>query len=149
MNESAILKKLKSMAETVGVFKRVCGYEPRGQPGNGLTLSLISGPLTTVGSSGLASASLRWQVDGMVYLPMNKDPPENIDILLTAAARKYLVVLCADFTLGGLVRCIDVHGWEGEKLNATPGYIDANDKLYRVCRLTIPLLINNVLALEP
>ena len=144
LNPDAVLGKLASIGQATGLFigGGVKRYEPRGQPPNGLTLSLISGPMRPIRSSGLNNASLRWQIDGMIYLPMKVDPPDDIDVRLTKAAAGYLQALCAQFTLGGLVRCIDVFGSDGEELNATPGYLEANDKTYRVERLMIPLLIN-------
>jgi hypothetical protein len=124
-------------------------YEPRGQPPNGVSLSLISGSLAATTSSGLNTASLRWQVDGMVYLPFHLDPPENIDAILMNAAGGYCEALCAQFTLGGLVRMIDVFGSEGERLSATAGYLEQDKKLYRVNRLIIPLIINSKWTLTP
>lgn len=142
LDTKAILAKLASIGKAAGLFVKVSKFEPRGQPGNGVTLSLISGPMRPIASSGLNNASLRWQIDGRVYLPMNYEPQEDADSLLTAAAAKYLEALCGQFTLGGLVRCVDVFGSDGEPLSATPGYIEHNDKLYRVITLEIPLLIN-------
>lgn len=151
LDADAILGRLASIAAATGLFVGggVKRYEPRGQPANGLTVSLISGPKRPIRSSGLNSASLRWQVDGMIYLPMKVDPPDDIDVRLTMAAAGYLQALCAQFTLGGLVRCIDVFGSDGEELNATPGYIEENGKTYRVERLMIPLLINQKWTLMP
>lgn len=145
----AILKKLQSIAEASGLFGGVKRYEPRGQPANGLQLSLIAGPMTAIQSSGLNNASLRWQIDGMIYLPMHLDPPENIDVMLTQAGAGYMKELAGQFTLGGLVRCIDLFGSDGERMTATPGYLDRDGKIYRVERLMIPLLINQKWTLTP
>ena len=151
LNAEAILGKLASIGKSTGLFPGggVKRYEPRGQPANGLTLSLISGPKRPIRSSGLNNVSLRWQIDGMIYLPMKITPPDDIDVRLTEASAGYLQALCAQFTLGGLVRCIDVLGSDGEELNATPGYLEANEKTYRVERLMIPLLINQKWTLTP
>lgn len=142
LDTKAIMSKLATIGLASGLFVKVSKYEPRGQPGNRVTLSLISGPLRPITSSGLNNASLRWQIDGRVYMPMNTEPAGDLDVVLTAAAAKYMEALCGQFTLGGLIRCIDVFGSDGEPLSATPGYIDHNDKLYRVITLEIPLLIN-------
>lgn len=139
-----IMAKLVTIAKTSGMFPGgVKRFEPRGQPPSGLSLSLISGPLSATTTSGLNTASLRWQVDGMIYLPINVDPPENIDVVLMNAAAGYLESLCGQFTLGGLVRHIDIYGSEGDRLSATPGYLEHDQKLYRVNRLVIPLIINS------
>jgi hypothetical protein len=142
LDTRAILTKLAGIGKASGLFVKVDKFEPRGQPGNGVTLFLISGPMRAITSSGLNNASLRWQIDGRLYTPMNYEPASELDAVLTAAASKYLEALCAQFTLGGLVRCIDVFGSDGEPLSATPGYLGQNDKVYRVVTLEIPLLIN-------
>ena len=149
LDPDAVIGKLASIAKATGLFAGVKRYEPRGQPPNGLNLSLIAGQMGPIRSSGLNNASLRWEIDGMIYLPLKVDPPDNIDVLLTTAAAGYLQALCAQFTLGGMVRCIDVFGSDGEGLQATPGYLEANDKTYRVERLMIPLLINQKWTLTP
>ena len=142
LDTKAILAKLATIGKASGLFVKVDKFEPRGQPGNGVTLFLISGPMRPITSSGLNNVSVRWQIDGRVYTPLNYEPASELDAVLTAAAAKYLEALCAQFTLGGLVRCVDVFGSDGEPLSATPGYIEQNDKVYRVITLEIPLLIN-------
>lgn len=142
VDTKAIMSKLATIGQKSGLFVKVSKYEPRGQPGSKVTLSLISGPMAPIKSSGLNNASLRWQIDGRVYMPMNYEPAEDLDVILTAAAAKYLEALCGEFTLGGLIRCIDVFGSDGPGLSATPGYIQQGEKLYRVITLEIPLLIN-------
>ena len=96
---------------------------------------------------------MRLQVDGQIWLPMHVDKPETIDPKTLGAADVYFAALLGQFTLGGLVRCIDVHGMDGEQLSATPGYISmggqGGDKLYRVATLMIPLLVNQVTTLTP
>ena len=147
LDSGAILKKLVTIAQATGQFRNVNGYEIRSTPANGLTLSLIAGPLTTIDSSGLNRASMRFQVDGQIWLSMHTDPPESIDPRTMDAAGRFLTDLCGQFTLGGLVRCVDVHGMAGERLSATPGYVEMDGKLYRAASLVIPLLINDVFTL--
>ena len=149
LDPGPIMKKLSSIALKTGKFTNVRNYEPRGNPANGLTLALLSGPKVPIKSSGLSKVSLRWQIDGQIYLPLHMDPPENIDEKLTAAAAHYLELLCGQFTLGGLVRCVDVFGMDGEGLTSTPGYLENNSKTYRVEQLMIPLLINETWTLTP
>jgi hypothetical protein len=149
LNPGPIVKKLATIALATGKFTRVNRYEPRGNPANGLTMALLSGPKTPIKSSGLSKVSLRWQIDGQIYLPMHMTPPEDIDEKLSGAAAHYLELLCGQFTLGGLVRCVDVFGMDGEGLSATPGYIENNGKMYRVEQLVIPLLINETWTLTP
>lgn len=148
LDTKAILAKLATIGKQSGLFVKVDKQEPRGQPPNGVTLWLLSGPMRPITSSGMNNVSLRWQIDGRVYLPLNYQPAEDIDPVITAAAAKYLEALCGQFTLGGLVRCIDVFGSDGEPLSATPAYVEQNDKIYRAVTLEIPLLINQQWTLQ-
>lgn len=149
LNAKPILDKLASIALATGKFARVNQYEPRGQPPNGLSLDLISGPIVPIRSSGLNRVSLRWQIDGRINHPLTMDPPERLDPLLTDAAAHYFELLCGQFTLGGLVRTVDVFGMDGGGLDSTPGYLEHNGKVYRVAQLVIPLLINETWTLTP
>lgn len=149
LDTKPIMSALTSIALKTGLFGKVNEYEPRGQPPNGLTLALITGPLTPVTTSGLNNASLRWQIDGQIYQPLNIAPEKDIDFRLTKAAAGYLEALCANFTLGGLVRCIDVFGSDGDGLSATPGYLETAGKTFRVSQLLIPLIINQRWELTP
>jgi hypothetical protein len=149
LNPGPIMSKLVSIGLESGRFGQVNGFEPNGQPPNGVTMSLISGPLTPIQSGGMTGVCLRWQIDGQVYLPLNYKPTKDIDPKITGAAAGYLEDLCGQFTLGGLVRCVDVFGSDGEALSATPGYLAHGDKTYRVMQLMIPLLINERWTLTP
>lgn len=149
LDVTAIMNKLMSIAQATGQFRNVNGYEIRSSPANGLTLALIAGPYTPIKSSGVNNLSMRLQVDGQIWLPMHVDKPETIDPKTMGAADAYFAALAGQFTLGGLVRCVDFHGMDGEQLSATPGYIEKDNKLYRVATLIIPLLINQVTTLTP
>jgi len=48
------------------------------------------------------------------------------------------------FTLGGLVRDVDVNGEFGTPLEAVYGYVAIDGAMYRVATITIPVIVNDV-----
>jgi hypothetical protein len=46
-----------------------------------------------------------------------------------------------DFTLGGLVECVDLLGMTGQRLEARAGYLEQDRKIYRVMTITLPVIV--------
>ena len=151
MDEVAIMSKLTSLGQATGVFAAVEGHEPNSAPAlqGALTLGLWAGPLTTIREGGLNSSSMRWEIQGRIYISAWGEPQDDIDPAIVSAAASFLAALAGAFTLGGLVRCIDMYGMSGDRLVAIPGYVEQDKKVYRAMDLMIPLLINDVLELTP
>ena len=149
MDAKGIMDKLISLGMETGQFSNVNGHEPQSAPSiqGDMTLALVSGPITTIESSGLNTASLRWEITGRIFTSAQSKPADDIDPNVVTAAATYLAALCASFTLGGLVRCVDVWGMDGDKLSATPGYLEQDKMVFRTMDLVIPLLINDELGL--
>jgi len=51
-----------------------------------------------------------------------------------------------DFTLGGLVRDVDLLGHSGQQLSALPGWLDMGEAKYRTVDITIPMVISDAWA---
>lgn len=151
MDAKLILEKMASLGQETGLFGNVLMHEPKSAPAiaESVTLALIAGPLTPIESSGLNSASLRWEVTGRIFKSALTEPADEIDPALVTTAQTYYAALCGAFTLGGLVRCIDIWGMDGDKLAATPGYMEQDKFVFRTMDLVIPLLLNDVLELTP
>jgi hypothetical protein len=152
MDAAAILDKLVSLGQETGLFDEVLGHEPNSAPAlqDALTLAVWAGPVAPIGEqSGLNSASLRWEMQGRVYISAWGEPQDAIDPRIVSATTSYFSSLAGSFTLGGLVRCIDLYGMSGDGMRAVPGYIEQDKKVYRAMELLIPLLVNDVLDLTP
>lgn len=152
MQAAAIMNKLMSIGQGLGIFDDVLGHEPLSAPGMGeqVILCVFAGPMLPVGGqSGLASATMRWQINGRVYVNAMTKPENDMDPRIVESTSLYLEALCAQFTLGGLVRCVDVFGMSGEPLKAESGYITQDKAVYRAMELEIPLIINDVFTLAP
>jgi hypothetical protein len=141
----AIRDALETHALSLGVFGAVNGHEPRSAPayGDSLVLAFVVGPMQPVRSSGLNVLSYRLEVLGRIYRT-DKIGSDDVDPECVTAAFSLFSSLAAGFTLGGLIRCVDFLGSDGEGLSAEPGYADQGEDQYRIIDIMIPLIINDV-----
>ena len=144
INSANVLDALVSHAMTLAQFKSVETVEARNGPGQGISLAIFFEELTPVGSeSGLKSASVRMQFNARLYSPLVRGNPDQIDPDLVAATDALMAAYCADFTLGGLVRQVDIYGSTGQSLQARSGYLPLDETEYRIVDITVPLIIND------
>jgi hypothetical protein len=153
INSSALLNALQTHALRTGFFANVNGHEPKSPPQvrDQVTLSFWAGPIRVITSSGLSSASYRWDIIGRIYMDAGAEPGDAIDPALLDATFAFITSLAADFTLDSVLpagsprlRAIDFQGSDGEPVGAVPGYYDYEGTTYRAMDILIPLLINDV-----
>jgi len=144
LGASGILAAVKSHALATGLFENVLGHEPKSAPGNGLTAAVWVQNLRPAVASGLDSTSARLQLSVRVYMNMLADPQDEIDTRILAAVDVLMAAYSADFTLGGLVRDVDLLGADGDPLSADAGYLEQDGRLYRVMVVTLPLVVNDL-----
>lgn len=135
---------MASHAAETGHFQTVNQHEPKNSPGHGLRAALWVQTFRPARRSGLASTSMRLEYRLRIYQNMLMEPQDSIDPAVLAAADACLAAYSSNFTLGGLVRQVDLLGSDGNPLSATAGYLAIDNKMYRVMDLTIPLVINDV-----
>lgn len=138
-----LVDALLSHALASGRFDRVNGHEPKTPPGNGLTAALWAQRMVPVTSSGLGTTSLLFVAQLRIYSNMLQEPQDAIDPNVCGAADDLLARYTGAFTLGGLVRQVDLLGAYGTPLEAVAGYITIQQTLYRCMTLTLPLLVND------
>lgn len=141
-----VIDATKTKLATLGVFVDVKGHEPKGKPGLDLRAAVwVAG--VRPASSGLAAVSPALDLTIRLYLPMSDglsvEQQDEVDPRLTNAVDDVFRALCADLTLGGRVRTVDVFGMDGEGLRAVPGYLTYDQALYRVFTITMPCVIND------
>jgi hypothetical protein len=51
---------------------------------------------------------------------------------------------CGDFTLGGLVKDVDIFGMYGQSLDVRAGYLQQDGALYRVLTISLPVVVNDL-----
>jgi len=145
-----ITDALISHALASGMFSNVSGFEPKSAPGTGLTAALWLDSLTPIpAASGLSATAARLTFRLRIYTSMLSEPQDAIDPEVLTATQVLIVAYSGDFTLGGLVRNVDLLGAHGQSLSAQAGYLNQDGRLMRVMDLTIPLVINDIATQAP
>ncbi|MDN5857152.1 MAG: hypothetical protein L0H84_00890 [Pseudonocardia sp.] len=140
-----IIDEVASHAARLGQFERVAEHEPENVLASGLTFAVWMDRLGPVPSSGLSSTSGRLVLFLRIYSAADAAPADEIDPRVTAAADALMRAYVGDFTLGGIVRQVDVRGTHGVSLEARAGYLDSRDGAFmRVVTITLPLIINDL-----
>lgn len=144
MQIKAIMAKVTSVVQALGLFENSGRGPLTHTPGAGLRVSVWPGRITSPpGSSGLASVSLVLPVMIRIYGPVHPEPVDEIDDEMLEAVDRLGDAYVGGFTLGALVRGIDIHGRFGQPLTIEPGYLDVQAGTCRVQTMTLPLIIND------
>lgn len=153
MNYTALFTQLatdlESHAAGLGVFSVVGRHEPENDPGNGIACAIVIGPITPLRTSGLSVTSFRVEFAARVYVPAQTRPLDEIDPMAAGAACDLMASFSADFTLGGVVREIDLLGSDGQPMQAQPGWLEQSGKKFRTVDVTIPMIVNDQFPQEP
>lgn len=150
LDAPALFNAMESHALETGLFETVNGHEPKSAPGNGLTAAVWSQEIGPAPSeSGLAATTGLVTFYLRIYQNMLMDPQDAIDPLVISAVDALFTAYSSDFTLGGLIRNVDLLGASGTTLRAIAGYISQDGKLFRCMTITIPLIINDVWGQSP
>lgn len=150
MNIVAIRQALIDHALASGLFDQVSGHEPKAAP-----LGRLHGALWVdeIGParqrSGLASTSTRLSFNFRIGTNMNAEPPDDVDLDILVAVMTMMRAYSADFMLGGEVADIDLLGAHGAPLQARAGYLNQDNRLYRVMVIGIPIISNDVFDQAP
>jgi hypothetical protein len=139
-----VLNAIVSHASTTGYFERINQHEPLNRPGYGITAAVWIDHVRPVTSSGLDSASVLLVFNVRLYTSTLQEPQDAIDPEMVRAVDALFTAYIGDFTLGGLVRHVDVFGADGPPLDAQAGYLKQDEVLYRVITITLPLVVNDV-----
>lgn len=148
IDATKIFSDLEGHAMRSGYFTNVNGHEPKSPAvlADQINLFFWSGPLQPVLSSGLNMISFRWEIIARTFTRADSEPGDAIDPAVVTATLAFVSSLAAAFSLNEQVRHVDFYGSDGEQLSATPGYYDYGDATYRCMDITIPLVINDVMA---
>jgi len=152
INTTAIVDALASHAAASGHFETVNGHEAIAEsPSGGLTAGIWPQVMRpSPASSGLASTSARLVFMVRIYSPALSQPQDAIDPTMLAATDALMAAYSGDFTLGGLVRDVDLLGAGGESLSAVAGWLPwADGSRSRVMDITVPLVINDAWQQSP
>ena len=148
LNAASIQDKLYSHCARTGVFDTVNGHEVKNAPGKGTHAELFLDTIDPIQASGLSSTSVRlaWKI--RISTDMLSEPQDDIDPRIANAADVVFSSLHNDFQLNDDavddVRAIDLLGMNGPPLAAKAGYINRDNKQYRVMDVTVPVVLNDV-----
>lgn len=148
LNATVLTNAVASHAMTTGAFDQVNLFEPKSAPGNHITCAIWVQDMAPV-KSGLAATSFRVTFNVRVFSPMLQEPQDAIDPGILDAVDRLMTDYIGNFTLGGLLREVDVRGIEGVPLRAQAGYLTQDGKTYRVVTITLPLIINDLYVEAP
>ncbi|MCK9929429.1 hypothetical protein MXD62_19970 [Frankia sp. Mgl5] len=139
----------------LGVFDTVSARAPDALPGTGVHGLVAFNRMVPARSSGLDATSMVPIFTVFVLVPLEQEPADDIDIVLLEATDPILASLIGDFTLGGLVRMVDVRGSEqsgggtGAGLTVQTGHMTFPDQRYRFAEITVPLIVNDIYPEAP
>jgi hypothetical protein len=141
----AIIDAIESQMMELGLFDSINAHDPINPPGEGLTAAIWVQDITPLDSeSGLDSVTLLFVINMRVYMLARAEPIDYVDPAMTSAVDQSMSSLAAGFTLGGLVRNIDLFGKHGAPFAAKYGYVSMSGTVYRAATITIPSVINDV-----
>lgn len=144
-----LFSSVQSSLMTLGLFESVNAHEPKSAPQNGLNAALWVDSITPVGrASGIAATSGVVLFNIRIYSSTFALPYDNIDPSLTSAAMTVLNAYSGSFTFGETVRDIDLLGMYGTPMGARAGYINLDNKMYRIFTITMPVVIDDLWEME-
>lgn len=144
MDTQSMLDKLVSHALTLGVFSQVNGHMPESPPDRGATCGFAAGHIGPVpAGSGLRSTTAVVEFRAVIYTDPMAHPLDLVDPAILAATDALIAAYSRDFTLGGLVRQVDLLGQTGRTLSADDAFVPFGGTAYRVMIVTIPLIVND------
>lgn len=144
----AVQDIIVSHAKRLGVFDRVHAHEPKSAPLKGYTCAIWADHIEPVRSSGLDTTTIRVNYSIRVYGNMTKEPQDAIDREILSAVSKLMAAYSGDFTLESTARHIDLLGAYGPALSAQAGYLNQDNRLYRVMTINLPIIFDDVFEQE-
>lgn len=151
INILGITDAVMSHAMASGRFEQVNGHEPVNAPSTGgLTAAVWTDRVMPVGrASGLDMVSAVLVLNVRVYASETAQPFDAIDPDMVAAVDDLCTAYCGDFTLGGLVREVDIFGMYGQALDIRAGYLQQDGAPFRVYTISLPAVVNDLWTEAP
>lgn len=144
-----ITNALHSHVAASGYFDSVNGHEPKSAPGEGLSAAIWFNLFRPAQSSGLSSSSVVVTMNIRCMSSMLAQPMDAIDPNLVKAADYLCNELASDFSLGSVVRSVDVRGMDSEGITAESGYISISEKMFRIIDIVVPVIVNDAWTESP
>ncbi len=133
-----------SLLQTSGVFETVNSHEPKSAPGPQHAACWVQNIDPVPEASGLAETTGRIEIRIRIYSSMLAEPQDEIDPEITYRTDLVMELFTGGFTLGGLIKQVDLLGAHGTALSAQSGYLNIQGKLYRVMDIAVPYIVNDI-----
>lgn len=144
---SPIIDAVVSDALATGLFETVNGHEAASPPTTGISADVWVGTMQALSvASGLDEVSVLLLLNMRVYKAWAAADRDVIDPALLAAVGQVFGVFAGGFTLGGLIRNVDVMGANGTPLAAPFGYVTIDAVQYRCATIAVPCVVNDLWA---
>lgn len=141
---NTLIQAVASDAQQLAWFESAGTEEPKSAPSANMHFAVWLMNAKPARTSDLVSTSFRIELAGRIYLNMLREPTGNIDADLAAAAWDLLGRYSSGFTLGSLIREVDLLGEHGEPLGVQFGYVTIDHRLYRIADVVLPLICDDV-----
>lgn len=141
---TALLDEIVSHAMKLGVFEKVNTHEYKSAPGKGLFCEIWSENIVPATRSGLASTSVVVTFNVRLRTDMISEPQDAIDPRILDAVDKLMTAYTGDFELGGNARNVEL--LTGARADA--GYLNQDNKIFRIMTITLPVTVNDVWTQE-
>jgi hypothetical protein len=137
---TALMQAVQSHAQQLGIFRGgVALHAPISTPPNDLAAWITLDDMQPVVSSGLAAVSIMVTLQVHVTMSLNTRPLDSVDPVVLGAVAVLLNAYAGAFTLGGLVREVDIFGG----LKASAGYVLFENNPLRAVEITLPMIVND------
>lgn len=145
LNTASLVDEIVSKAMQLGVFEKVNAHEPKSRPATGMTAAVwVDHIQPFVQGSGLNSSSVIVGFTFRIYQSAFAEPQDAIDPRVMQATDTLLGQYSGNFTLGGVVREIDLLGEAGTPLSAQAGWLNLDGTIFRIMDVNLPVIISDV-----
>ena len=143
LGTNAILNIVVSHAQQLGIFGQVNTHEYKSAPGKGLYCEIWAETITPA-RSGLDVTSAMLTLNVRIRSDMVQEPQDAIDPNILDAVDLLMDAYTGDFELGGNARNIDLLAAASAGLRADAGYLNQDNRIFRIMTITLPIIVNDV-----
>jgi len=140
-----LIDTMISHCERTGWFDRVNTHEPKNAPGRGLTAAIWVERIDPVARvSGLAVTSVRFELFVRIYSNMLQEPADAIDPNISQASLDLMESISEGFRWEDEIFAVDLAGAYGQALSGQSGYLQIDNKTFRVMTVRVPLILDDL-----
>lgn len=141
---NGIFNAMVSHAMSLGYFDQVNQHESKQSAFDGLTCEIWIEQVNPVRTSALNTTSVRIQFEVRMYAGSISQPYDDLDSSLIEALDALMREYTGDFTLGGIIRHVDIFGAYGPGIQARTGYVNHDGKEFRVFSVNVPIIVDDL-----